>query len=108
MPDVQVKHAGEVAYREAKEGDGSNRRSLPVLLIHGYPESSFMWRYLLPPLAEWGRRAIAPDLPGYSNAPPIMSGTLESNGEEIEEIRQETKHTTVPNVVFSIFFFCPK
>jgi haloalkane dehalogenase len=99
VPDVQVKHAGEVAYREAKEGDGSNRRSLPVLLIHGYPESSFMWRHLLPPLAESGRRAIAPDLPGYGNSPPFLSGTWESHVEAVEEFRQDAGLDRVALVV---------
>jgi haloalkane dehalogenase len=99
VPDVQVKHAGEVAYREAKEGDGSDGRSLPVLLIHGYPESSFMWRYLLPPLAESGRRAIAPDLPGYGNSPPFLSGTWESHVEAVEEFRQEAGLDRVALVV---------
>lgn len=89
MPDVEVRHAGEVAYRETMEGGGSERASLPVLLIHGYPESSFMWRHLLPPLAESGRRAIAPDLSGYGNSPPFLSGTWESHVEALEKFRNE-------------------
>jgi haloalkane dehalogenase len=88
VPDVQLKRAGEIAYREATGEADSGRESLPVLLIHGYPESSFMWRDLLPPLAASGRRAIAPDLPGYGRSPPFLSGTWESHVEAVEEFRR--------------------
>lgn len=48
----------EVAYRQL--GDGP-----PVLLLHGWPTSSYLWRDVMPALADAGLRAIAPDLPGY-------------------------------------------
>lgn len=37
----------------------------PVLLLHGFPQYSYMWRNQLPALAGAGYRAIAPDLRGY-------------------------------------------
>ena len=49
--------AGEVAYVD--EGDGP-----AVLLIHGFPTSSHLWRDLVPVLAP-RFRVIAPDLLGY-------------------------------------------
>jgi pimeloyl-ACP methyl ester carboxylesterase len=50
----------EIFYREAgKPGDPA------VLLLHGFPTSSHMFRRLLPELAAAGRRVIAPDLPGF-------------------------------------------
>jgi haloalkane dehalogenase len=88
VPDVELKRAGEIAYREALPQAAANSELLPVLLIHGYPESSFMWRDLLPPLAASGRRAIAPDLPGYGNSRPSRSGTWESHVEVVDEFRQ--------------------
>ncbi len=36
-----------------------------ALLLHGFPESKFSWRYQLPLLAELGFTAWAPDLRGY-------------------------------------------
>ena len=45
------------------EGDGP-----PVLLLHGEPTSSFLWRSLIPPLVEAGRRAVAPDLIGFGRS----------------------------------------
>lgn len=54
-----------LAYRELGEGP-------PVLLLHGWPTSSYLWRDVMPAIAEAGNRAIAPDLPGYggSSKPP--------------------------------------
>ena len=36
-----------------------------VLLLHGFPELAFSWRYVMPRLAEAGYRVIAPDQRGY-------------------------------------------
>ncbi len=38
----------------------------PVLLLHGFPQFSYEWRYHLPRLAAEGYRVIAPDLRGYN------------------------------------------
>jgi len=39
-----------------------NRKAPPVLLVHGVPTSSFLFRYLMTYIARW--HALAPDLPG--------------------------------------------
>src|ERR1700709_1912648 len=54
-----------IFYREAGPKDAP-----VILLMHGYPTSSFMFRNLIPILAT-KYRVIAPDLPGFgfSDAP---------------------------------------
>ncbi|MEM9597134.1 MAG: alpha/beta fold hydrolase [Acidobacteriota bacterium] len=47
-------------YLEVGQGD-------PVLLLHGWPTSSFLWRRVIPPIAA-GHRAIALDLPGFGRS----------------------------------------
>lgn len=49
------------------EGTGT-----PVLLLHGFPDSAFLWRHQIPALLEAGFRTIAPDLRGFgeSERPP--------------------------------------
>ena len=42
------------------EGDGP-----AVLLLHGFPDSSYLWRHQVPALVGAGRRVIAPDLRGF-------------------------------------------
>src|SRR3569833_1055623 len=57
----------EIFYREAGSPD------LPVIvLLHGFPTSSFMFRDLIPELAD-RYHVIAPDYLGfgYSDAPPV-------------------------------------
>ena len=38
----------------------------PVVLLHGFPEFSFSWRYQIPMFARAGFHVIAPDLRGYN------------------------------------------
>jgi len=45
-----------------------------VVLVHGYPESSYMWQHALEGLAEAGWWALAPDLPGYGDSEPDLGG----------------------------------
>jgi haloalkane dehalogenase len=89
VPDVELKRAGEIAYREVSGEAEGGGNSLPVLLLHGYPETSFMWRDLMDALAASGRRAIAPDLPGYGHSPLTSDGTWESHVGAVEAFRQD-------------------
>ena len=74
-----LEQAGGLAYRAAGPLDGP-----PVLLVHGYPESSYMWRAVLEPLAAAGWRALAPDLPGYGDSEPDPPGTWERHIEALD------------------------
>jgi haloalkane dehalogenase len=40
----------------------------PVLLLHGEPTWSFLWRRIVPPLVAAGRRVVAPDLLGFGRS----------------------------------------
>jgi haloalkane dehalogenase len=55
-----------------------------VLLLHGVPESSFMWRALLPALAGAGWRGVAPDLPGYGESQVDPPATWERQVEAVD------------------------
>jgi pimeloyl-ACP methyl ester carboxylesterase len=48
-----------------------------VLLIHGFPESWYSWRYQLPALAEAGFHVVALDVRGYGrSSKPITCPTI--------------------------------
>ena len=40
----------------------------PVILLHGWPDSSYLWRNQIPFLVKNGFRAIAPDLRGFGHS----------------------------------------
>ncbi len=76
--------AAGLSYRESGPADG------PVaLLLHGFPESSFMWAGVMPAIAEAGWRAIAPDFAGYGDSPPDPPGTWERHIESLERFQRE-------------------
>jgi haloalkane dehalogenase len=80
-------HAAGLAYREAGT---SNERV--ALLVHGYPESSYMWHDVLPSLADAGWRALAPDLPGYGDSEPEEgegAGTWERHVKALDRFARE-------------------
>ena len=53
-------HGKRMAYYEAGEGD-------PILFLHGNPTSSYLWRNIIPHVADLGR-VIAPDLIGMGDS----------------------------------------
>jgi len=71
-------------YIEAPEGSGvewffldvGSKQSTqpPMLLLHGIPAFSYMWRNVLPDLVGAGRRAIVVDFPGFGNSSMIQVG----------------------------------
>jgi pimeloyl-ACP methyl ester carboxylesterase len=69
----QFLHVGNARVAFADQGEGS-----PVLLLHGCPFSSFIWRNVIPPLARAGHRCVAPDLLGLGDTetPPDADWSL--------------------------------
>src|SRR5690242_17650743 len=52
--------ANGLSFHVVDEGTGE-----PVLLLHGFPDSSALWRHQVPALVDTGHRVIAPDLRGF-------------------------------------------
>ena len=86
MGTVELHTESGLAYREAladpAEGD-------PVVLLHGFPESSLMWGPLMSALAGAGRSSLAPDLYGLgdsvADSPVSFEGTLDDFTAFMEE-----------------------
>ncbi len=68
----------EPHYAEVTDGDGGTLRvhyvdegpadAAPVLLLHGEPSWSYLYRHMIPPLVAAGHRVIAPDLVGFGRS----------------------------------------
>jgi pimeloyl-ACP methyl ester carboxylesterase len=75
MPNVHHRYARimghKLFYRESGAADAP-----VIVLLHGFPTSSFMFRHLIPALAD-RYRVIAPDYLGFglSDAPPVAEFT---------------------------------
>jgi haloalkane dehalogenase len=75
-----------LAFREEGDPDA------PVaLLLHGYPNSSYLWKDVLPAVAEAGFRAIAPDFAGFGDSPPIAgdAGTWADHMQALDDFVAE-------------------
>jgi haloalkane dehalogenase len=59
-----------MAYVEHGSGD-------PILLLHGEPTWSYLYRHMIPPLAQAGR-VIAPDLIGFGRSDKPVAGNAHS------------------------------
>ncbi|MGI9287221.1 MAG: alpha/beta fold hydrolase, partial [Pseudomonadales bacterium] len=65
-------------YQQIADGEGGELRlhyldegpsdGPVVMLMHGQPSWSYLYRYMLPPLVEAGFRVIAPDLIGFGRS----------------------------------------
>ena len=74
LPD----YAFEPHYLEINDGDGGTLRvhyidegpadAAPVLLMHGEPSWSFLYRHMIPLLVAAGHRVVAPDLVGFGRS----------------------------------------
>jgi len=85
-----------LVYREAlplEEPKGT------VLCLHGYPESSYMWRHLLEAVADSGWQAVAPDLPGYGDSPYAGDGSWRAHVEAVDRFHREQELGEVVLVV---------
>ncbi|MHC8441920.1 MAG: alpha/beta fold hydrolase [Candidatus Eutrophobiaceae bacterium] len=57
-----ITHAGlRFVVNDVGEGDA-------VILLHGFPDSRHVWRYLIPALLDANHRVIVPDLRGYGES----------------------------------------
>ncbi|MDO7901813.1 alpha/beta fold hydrolase [Pseudomonas sp. K1(2024)] len=61
-------HANGIRQFVVEEGEG-----VPVVLLHGFPETHYAWRYQIPALSKHFR-VIAPDLRGYGETDKPASG----------------------------------
>ena len=58
-PRASTVEANGLRFHVVEAGEGT-----PVLLLHGFPDTSYLWRHQIAALAGAGYRAIAPDMRG--------------------------------------------
>ena len=76
---------GGVELRVAEAGPPTGR---PILLLHGWGASIYMWRGWFAPLAAAGRRVVAIDLPGHGLSDKPVDATAYSVAGMVTRVRQ--------------------
>jgi haloalkane dehalogenase len=63
--DIDDGAGGSLRVHHVDEGDPAGGT---VLLLHGEPSWSFLYRHMIPPIVDAGLRAVAPDLVGFGRS----------------------------------------
>ena len=95
--DPAYREVGGLRLAHVDVGEGP-----PVLMVHGSPTWSFIWRKVIPPLVDAGYRCIAPDHAGYGRSDkPLDAGwySLERHVELTGSILEELDLRDVTMVV---------
>jgi pimeloyl-ACP methyl ester carboxylesterase len=69
-----------------------------VLLLHGFPDSSHLWRNQVPALVDAGFRVVAPDLRGFGGSDKPQAVEAYRMGEVLDDIRGILRTLGVPKV----------
>jgi haloalkane dehalogenase len=68
--------------------DEGPRDGRPVLLLHGEPTWSYLWRHMIGPLVSQGFRVLAPDLIGFGRSDKPLGGESYSYAGQVAWIRE--------------------
>jgi haloalkane dehalogenase len=85
-------------YVEVDDGEGGTLRvhhldegpadAAPVLLMHGEPSWSYLYRHVIPPLVAAGHRVVAPDLVGFGRSDKPTAPEAYTYARHVEWMRQ--------------------
>jgi epoxide hydrolase 4 len=100
LSDLQVTHAAArvngVRLEYVEKGQGPL-----VVLLHGFPESWWSWRYQIDPLVEAGYRVVVPDQRGYAGSEKQGPYDLDTLAADvcalIDRVSPEGRRTAAPS-----------
>ena len=72
----------------------------PVVMLHGEPTWSYLWRKVAPPLVDSGHRVILPDLPGFGRSDKPMDERWYSYDRHTAAIADLLEHLDVRDATF--------
>ena len=78
--------------------DEGPRDADPILLLHGEPSWSYLYRKMIPPLAAAGHRVIAPDLIGFGRSDKPAKRSDHSYPNHVDWMRQFVTELDLKNV----------
>lgn len=83
LPDFdyepRYREVGGLRLAHVDTGDGP-----PVVMVHGEPTWSFVWRHVIPPIRDVGYRCIAPDHAGFGRSDKPLDPSWQSLEQHVE------------------------
>ena len=83
--DIEDLDGGTLRVHHLDEGPSD---ATPVLLMHGEPSWSFLYRHMIPTLVDAGHRVIAPDLVGFGRSDKPTEQSDYTYARHVEWMRQ--------------------
>ena len=74
----------------------------PVLLLHGEPTWSFLYRMMIPIIAEAGHRTLAPDLIGFGRSDKPTKRTTYSYARHVEWVAEWIRQNHLQNITLVV------
>jgi haloalkane dehalogenase len=78
--------------------DEGPKEAHPILLMHGEPSWSYLYRKMIPPLAESGHRVIAPDLMGFGKSDKPSSKKGHSHQKHVDIMLELVRQLDLENI----------
>jgi len=78
--------------------DEGPKEAPPILLMHGEPSWSYLYRKMIPPLVKEGFRAIAPDLVGFGKSDKPMRTKDYSHSQHVDVILQLVRNLNLRDI----------
>ena len=72
----------------------------PILLLHGEPTWAYLYRHMIPPLAEAGHRVIVPDLIGFGRSDKPADMHVHTYKFHVDNVAALVKHLDLQNITF--------
>lgn len=94
-------------YLELQEGlrlhylDEGPTGGQPVLLLHGEPTWSYLWRHMIRPLAQAGYRVLTPDLIGFGRSDKPLDRSAHSYAGQVAWLRQWMQALGLTDIVLA-------
>ncbi len=78
--------------------DEGPKEAPPILLMHGEPSWSYLYRKMIPPLVKEGFRAIAPDLAGFGKSDKPLRTKDYSHSQHVDVILQLVRNLNLRDI----------
>lgn len=81
--------------------DEGPREATPVLMMHGEPSWSYLYRFMIPPVVDAGYRVLAPDLIGFGKSDKLRAKSDYSYAGHVGWMRDWVEALDLKNIILA-------